>query len=310
MEDKSCILITGATGLLGRELTRQLRNDPEHTYTLLTPTRRELDLTIRSHVIDWFDCEHPDYVFMLAAKVGGIADNLSDPVGFLSDNLRIADNLFRACNAYHVKKALFVGSSCMYPRHCNQPMGEEFLGTGVLEPTNEGYALAKLVGLRLAQDYHVQHGLLTVCPILCNLYGDDEESQANTHVIPMLIKRFLQAKAEHAPMLGLWGSGMARREFMHVTDAARGLLLCMKERKTPEPLNMGSGREVTIALLANRIAGIVGYAGTILWDITKPDGMARKLLDSTRARALGFRPEIALEDGLVRAVKTQRGEPP
>lgn len=305
MERDKRILITGASGMVGSALVRVLKS--RSFGNLLTPTHRELNLCNTAQVEGYFAKYQPEYVFMVAAKVGGIAANKVDPVGFLSDNLRMQLNLFEACHKFGTRKNLFLGSSCIYPRESPQPMREEYLLTGPLEPTNEGYALAKILGLKLAQYYYQQYGMLTVCPMPCNIYGtNDHFDLQNSHVLSALVRRFVDGQDNASSEVVLWGTGAARREFIHVEDAAEALLFVLQHVETPEPINLGTGTDISILDLAHLVAGLVGYTGDIKWDSSKPDGMLRKCLDVSRLDAMGYKPRISLRDGVARTIDEYR----
>jgi len=295
------ILVTGSSGMVGRALMRELKENGFSN--IIGPAHKELDLTDSVAVNDYFRQERPQYVFMIAAKVGGIGANVADPVGFLKDNLKIAVNLFEACHKYRTVKNLFLGSSCIYPRDCGQPIKEEYLLTGSLEPTNEGYALAKISGLKLAEYYFKQYGMLTICPMLCNVYGTgDSVDLARSHVLSALVRRFVDAKREGKNEVCLWGTGTPRREFIHVKDVAKGLLFLMDNYDLPEIINLGWGKDIPIKELAELIARKVGFMGEIRWDPSKPDGIPRKCMDNSRIRALGFRPQVSLEEGIEQTI--------
>ena len=254
-----------------------------------------------------FERERPEVVFHLAARVGGINANRCDPAGFLVSNLKMQINVFEASARYGVKRQLFLGSSCIYPRECPQPMQEQYLLTGPLEPTNEGYALAKIVGLKMAQFYHKQHGLLTVCPMPCNIYGDNDSFDLETsHVLSALVRRFCDADATNAQSVTLWGTGSALREFIHVRDVAQALVFLIGQCDSPDIVNLGWGVDIAIRDLAELIAEKVGFQGEIIWDATKPDGMPRKCLDVTRMKQLGFAPQITLDQGLDQLIAEYR----
>jgi GDP-L-fucose synthase len=305
MEKDGLILVTGATGMVGAAVAGALR---DRCYQrVLTPARAELDLRDAAGVDTYFARHRPEYVLMIAAKVGGIAANRADPVGFLDENVRIELNLFEACRRFQTRKNLFLGSSCIYPRDCPQPMREEYLLSGPLEPTNEGYALAKIVGLKLAQYYREQFGLVTVCPMPCNIYGTgDHFDLQRSHVLSALVKRFVDAHDEGLPSVTLWGTGRARREFIHVSDVAAGLLFLMERHDDPGIVNLGTGGDVSIRRLASTIAEQVGYRGEILWDSSKPEGMPRKCLDIDRLNRMGFRAQVGLDNGIRRTIAEYR----
>lgn len=294
-------LITGSTGMVGASVLRRIRSN------VLTPDRNQLDLCDRHQVDAYFEQHRPDYVLMIGAKVGGIIANKTDPVGFLSENTRMQINLFEACHKYETKKNLFLGSSCIYPRDCLQPMKEEYLLTGALEPTNEGYALAKIMGLKLAKYYYEQHGMLTVCPMPCNIYGtNDHFDLERSHVLSSLVRRFVDATDENSPSVTLWGTGIAKREFIHVDDVAEALLFLMEKHNSPDIINLGTGIDISIRDLATLISQQVNYHGEICWDTTKPDGMPRKCLDVSNLTAMGFQPSISLEEGIARTISEYR----
>ena len=296
------ILLTGASGMVGSAISRSLAD-----CNLLTPSRNELDLCNLQQVNNYFEEHRPEYVLMIGAKVGGIIANKSDPVGFLSENARMQLNLFEACHKYGTKKNLFLGSSCIYPRDCPQPMKEEYLLTGALEPTNEGYALAKIMGLKLAKYYYEQYGMLTVCPMPCNIYGtNDHFDLEKSHVLSALIRRFVDATDENKPSVTLWGSGIAKREFIHVSDVAEAVLFLLENYNSPDIINVGTGTDISVRDLAMLIAKSVGYQGEICWDTSKPDGMLRKCLDTSQLSALSFKPRISLQEGITQTITEYR----
>lgn len=305
MQTDSRILITGSTGMVGGALTRLMKS--KGFTNLLTPTRKELNLIDRKNVFDYFEKHRPEYVFMVAAKVGGIAANSEDLVGFMEENLHIELNLFSAAYQYKTKKNLFLGSSCIYPKEAPQPIKEEYLLTGPLEKTNEGYALAKISGLKLAKYYHQQKEMLTVCPMPCNIYGTgDCYDLHRSHVLSALVRRFEDARAANSPFVEVWGTGAAKREFIHVEDVAEGLLFFMSNVETSDHINLGTGLEISISDLARKIADYVGYKGEICWDHSKPDGTMRKCMDVSKLHELGFKPKVSLDQGIQQTIEEYR----
>jgi len=297
MEKTDKIYVAGHHGLVGSAFMRELT---ARGYTnIITVSHDDLDLTDKVGVSEFIDNEEPDYVILAAAKVGGIGANIKYPVEFLLTNLEIQNNIIRASYQNNVKKIVLLGSSCVYPAQCQQPIKEEYLLDGKLEPTNEGYALAKIAGLRLAQYYNTQYGLDVLLPMPCNLYGyGDSFDIDNSHVMSATVKKFVDAVDTKQPVVTMWGSGVARREFMHADDAVKAILMLMDKWNSPEIINVGTGEDISIAGLTNVIAKAVHYKGEILWDASKPDGMLRKCLDVTKLNALGFEPEYNLIDGI------------
>ena len=292
------ILITGAHGMVGRSLVAALRT-LGHRENLLCPRRTELDLEDRRATVQYFEHHRPEFLIHLAARVGGIAANVADPVGFLDANVRMGCHVLEAAHRARVRKTLLLGSSCMYPRACPQPMHESSLMTGPLEPTNEGYALAKIMTLKLGQSYQAQHGLRVVCPVPSNIYGPgDHFDLTRSHVLSALVKRFTDAVREGRDTLTLWGTGAARREFIHVHDVSDAILFFMDHVTTSEILNVGPGEDVSIRELAELIAEKTGFRGRIAWDPSKPDGMPRKCMDVGAVNALGFRTKVTLAEGI------------
>jgi len=250
-------------------------------------------------VTRFFARNEPEFVFLAAAKVGGIMANATQPAQFLYDNLSIELNVIHAAWQHKVGKLLFLGSSCIYPKLARQPIKEEYLLTGPLEETNEAYAIAKIAGLKLAQAYRAQHGFRAIALMPTNLYGPrDNFDLESSHVLPAMIRRFHEASLAGAPAVTLWGTGTPRREFLHVDDLASAACFAMQHYDEPEPLNVGVGEDLTIAELAALVARATGYTGRILFDSSRPDGTPRKLLDISRLTALGWRPRIALEEGV------------
>src|SRR6185312_5168522 len=297
MTSESKLLIAGSTGLAGSAILRALR--AQGYRHLITPTRRETDLTDRAAVDHLFATERPEYVFLAAAKVGGILANSTYPADFLRDNLAIELNVIDSAWRHGVKKLLFLGSSCIYPKHAPQPMKEEHLLTGALEPTNEPYAIAKIAGIKLCQAYRAQYGFNAISLMPTNLYGPgDNFDLENSHVLPALLRKVHEAKTEGRPEVVIWGTGAPRREFLHVDDLAAAAVFLMERYDEPGIINVGTGQDMTIADLAQLIARIVGYSGRLVFDSSKPDGTPRKLLDITRLSNLGWRASISLEDGI------------
>jgi GDP-L-fucose synthase len=297
MQQDSRIYVAGARGLVGGAILRHLQ--AAGYGQLLAPSRRELDLMDRMAVERFFAEHRPEYVFLAAARVGGIQANSRYPAEFLYENLTIQNNVIDVAFRSGVKKLAFLGSSCIYPRLAPQPIREESLLRGSLEPTNEGYAIAKIAGLKLCQAYVRQYGWNAICLMPTNLYGPgDNFSETDSHVLPGLIRRFDEAKRTGAPSVMIWGTGTPRREFLHVDDLAAAAVYLMERYDSPEPLNVGTGEDLSIAELAAAIRETVGYEGDIVYDPSKPDGTPRKLLDVHRVHALGWRHRISLAEGL------------
>jgi GDP-L-fucose synthase len=291
--------------MVGSAIVRAL-TQAGHT-NIITASREELDLRGQASVRTFFERSKPEYVILAAAIVGGIEANRSRPVEFLRDNLQIQNNVIDSSYAVDIKKLVFLGSSCIYPRETQQPMREEYLLTGPLEPTNEGYALAKIAGLRLAQYYQRQYGMECLIPIPCNLYGpNDSFDPKNAHVLSANVRRFVDAAKDNIPEVTVWGTGSAKREFMHVDDLARALLFLMDAWKSPEVINVGTGVDLTIKELVELIAQKAEYKGRIIWDATKPDGMPRKCMDISKLAKLGFKPTMTLEHGIEQMINDYR----
>lgn len=299
------VYVAGHHGLVGSAVWRHLQ---QAGFTDLVGSRSaELDLRDRSATFDWVAGQRPKVVVIAAAKVGGIKANDSQPVDFLSDNLRIQTNLMDAAHAVGVEHLLFLGSSCIYPKFAAQPIQESSLLTGELEPTNDAYAIAKIAGIHLVQAYRKQYGHRWISAMPTNLYGPgDNFDLATSHVLPALIRRFDEARASGAPRVTLWGTGAPRREFLHVDDLARACLHLLENYDDPRPINVGVGDDLPIAELARLIAEAVGYRGEIDWDTTMPDGTPRKLLDVGRITELGWSARISLADGIADTVRWYR----
>lgn len=297
MEKNEKIFVAGHRGLVGSALCKKLSHEG---YTYTTQTRQQLDLMNTAKVNYFFESYKFDYVFMCAGTVGGIQANSSFPFNFLYENAMIACNVIHAAIKHKTKKLLYLGSSCIYPKMANQPIKESELLTGALEKTNEGYALAKILGVKLCETYSRQYGRNFISVMPTNLYGENDNFDLeDSHVIPGMMRRMHLAKKVEAPEVTLWGTGNAKREFMHVKDAANGIYQIMEKYDNPgETINLGTGVDVTIRELARMMKKVVGYEGKIVFDSTSPDGTPRKLLDSSKAFALGFKPTIDLEAGL------------
>lgn len=297
MNKRAKIFVAGHAGLVGSAICRRLESWGAED--LVLRTRGELDLTEQTRVRDFFRQERPEYVFLAAARVGGILANSTRPAEFIRDNLLIQTNVIDAAWRNGAKKLLFLGSSCIYPRLAPQPLREESLLTGPLEPTNEWYAVAKIAGIKMCQAYRRQYGFRTISLMPTNLYGPgDNFDLASSHVLPALLRKFHEAKLRRDPRVLVWGSGTPRREFLHVDDLADACLFAMQHYDAEEILNVGSGEEVSIAELAKRVREVVGFDGAIAFDAAKPDGTPRKLLDISRIRALGWRACTPLVQGL------------
>lgn len=291
------VLIAGKNGMVGSSLVRLY--DSNSNFDVIAPSRQELDLLDRNLVFDFIHRVKPDLVIDAAARVGGIVDNRSYPVDFLSINLQIQTNLMDAAAAEKVKKFVFLGSSCIYPKLAPQPLKESYLMTGPLEETNSAYAVAKIAGLRLIQAYRDQFGFNWISTMPTNLYGPNDNFDFNSsHVIPGFIAKFHQAKNESLESVELWGTGKPLREFLHVDDLASAIKFVSENYDDYEFINIGSGEEVSIKQLAELVKNTVGYLGEIKWNSEYPDGTPRKLLDSSKILNLGWKPKISLEEGL------------
>lgn len=293
----SRIYIAGHQGLVGSAIVRLLKKEG---YTnLILRTRSELDLLEPTQVRDFFEKEQPEYVFLAAAKVGGIMANKEAPADFLYENLVIETNVINSAYRSRVTKLLFLGSSSIYPKDCPQPIKEEYLLTGPLEPSNKGYALAKIAGIYLCQSFNEQYGTNFISAMPTNLYGEgDSFDLVKAHVLPAMLQKFDEAKRKSSPSVELFGTGTARRELLHVDDLASACLMLMQKHNGSEIVNVGTGEDVTIAELARKIQHIVGYTGEIVWDTSKPDGTERKLLEVSKIKALGWTPTMSLDMGI------------
>jgi GDP-L-fucose synthase len=300
MKPPSRIYVAGHRGLVGSGIVRALRRQGfQH---IIERSRQELDLEDRHAVDRLFRNERPEFVFLAAAKVGGILANDRYPADFIRSNLSIQMNVVDAAYRAGVTKLVFLGSSCIYPKFATQPITEDALLTGILEPTNEAYAVAKIAGIKLCQSYNRQYGTNYVSVMPTNLYGPGDNFDLETsHVVPALIRKFHEARVTAAPHVTLWGTGSPRREFLHVDDMAEACVFLMARYDSSEIINVGCGQDVTIAELAELVREVVGYEGDIVFDRTKPDGTPRKLLDTTRINSLGWAPRISLSEGLASA---------
>lgn len=291
------MFVAGHRGLVGAAIVRALRAGGHRS--IITRSRDELDLRAQPAVDAFLASERPTLVFLAAAMVGGIHANEARPADFLRDNLQIQTNVIDAAWRHGVRKLCFLGSSCIYPRLAPQPMREEYLLTGALEPTNQWYAIAKIAGIKMCQAYHRQYQFNAISLMPTNLYGPgDNFSLEHSHVLPAMIRKFHEAKLQATSHVSLWGTGTPRREFLHVDDLAQACLFLMASYDSPEILNVGAGKDISIAELANVVGEAVGYYGPVEFDSSRPDGTPRKLLDVTRLTEFGWRPQIALADGI------------
>ena len=301
MEKESRIFVAGHRGLVGSAILRRLNRDG--FLNLITADHQDLDLRDAHAVKGFFQIKNPEYVFMAAGKVGGIKANMSFPADFLYDNVMINTNVIHQSYLSRVKKLVLLGSSCMYPRECSQPMKEEHLLTGVLETTNEGYALAKILALKQAEYYSQQYGFKTMSLMPPNLYGPgDHFDLQRAHVMSALVKRFVDVVDEKKREITLWGTGKARREFMYVDDLVEAIFYFMENYEGQSFINVGWGSDISIKELADQIAETVGFKGDICWDVSMADGMLRKCMDVSLMKSLGFQPEITMKRGIVMMV--------
>lgn len=292
--------VAGHSGLLGSAIVERLASE---RCVPLTADRAEVDLTRQTEVESWFQRRKPDLVFVAAAKVGGILANHAYPADFIYENLMIEANIIHAAFQVGVEKLMFIGSTCIYPKAARQPISETELLAGPLEPTNEAYAIAKIAGLKMCQAYRKQHGADFISCMPTNLYGaNDNFDLSSSHVLPAFVRKVHDAKIGNSPSITIWGSGTPKREFLHAEDCADAIIFLMKNYSGPVPINIGSGREVSILNLARLIARLADYRGEISLDGTKPDGAPRKFADTTLIRKLGWRPTISLEEGIRRTL--------
>ena len=291
------IFVAGHRGMVGSAVVRAL--EKKGGVEIVTRTRAELDLTDAGAVARWFSKEKPEQVIDAAARVGGILENAKRPVEFLLDNLRMQNNLMESAFGSGCKKFLFLGSSCIYPKHAEQPIREDSLLSGSLEPTNDAYALAKIAGVRLAQAYRDEYGKSAISAMPTNLYGPgDNYDPESSHALPGMITKFHRAKVKGEKEVVLWGTGSPRREWLYVEDLAAGLLMLLEQYDGREIVNVGVGEDSTISELAENVKRAVGFGGKIRWDTSKPDGTPRKLLDVTKIHGMGWKPKVSMEEGI------------
>ena len=295
------ILVAGGSGLVGSAIVRELKRLNQDVVGI---SSKDVDLLDRVKTFKFIRNLKPTAIIDSAAKVGGIGGNNSYPVEFLSQNLQIQSNLMDAAHAANVSKFVFLGSSCIYPRDCAQPIKEEYLLTGELEQTNSAYAVAKIAGIELIKSYRKEYGYKWISVMPTNMYGpNDNFDLENGHVLPVLIRKFIEATQSGSGKVNLWGSGSPLREFMHVDDFAKAVLVCMDKYDDSQQINVGSGHEVSIKELASKISKAVGFSGEIIWDSSKPDGTMRKVLDSSKITKLGWKPLILLDQGITSTVE-------
>ncbi|MFQ6601616.1 GDP-L-fucose synthase family protein [Flavobacterium sp. C3NV] len=305
IDKNSKIYITGHTGMLGN-ITLDFFKENGYS-NIITTKHKTLDLVNQQEVDAFFKREKPEYVIHIAAKVGGIKANIDNPAIFLYDNLMMQSNVINSAHKYNVKKFVFIASSCIYPAASPQPMKEEYLLNGKLEPTNEGYAIAKIAGIKLLESYNKQYGFNGITLIPSNLYGPNDSFDLNhAHVLSSLVKRFTDAKTNNAPSISLWGTGIARREFLHVEDFSKAILYFFENYNSPDFINVGPGTDISIKELAALISLKVGYSGEILWDDTKPNGMLKKCMDVSNMLNEGFKPSKSLEIGVDEVIESYK----
>jgi GDP-L-fucose synthase len=301
MLKNSKIYVAGSNGMVGSAIVRSLKRNG--FTSLIEKSSKELDLKDQKAVQQFFKDEQPEYVFLAAAKVGGIHANNQYPATFIYDNLMIQNNVIHAAYENQVKKLLFLGSSCIYPKMAPQPLKEEYLLTGALEPTNEAYAIAKIAGLKMCQFYKQQYGCNFISAMPTNLYGENDNFHLqNSHVLPALLRKFIEAKKNNQNEVSIWGSGAPMREFLYVDDLAEACLFLMENYNEKETVNIGTGEDITIKQLAETIQKIVGFEGNLVFDASKPDGTPRKLLDVSKINTLGWKHKINLEEGIIKTI--------
>ncbi|NMA33108.1 MAG: GDP-L-fucose synthase [Clostridiaceae bacterium] len=299
MEKDSRIYVAGHIGMVGSAIIRCLQQNGYEN--IIKRTHSELDLTNQSETEKFFEEKRPEYVFLAAAKVGGIHANDTYPADFIMENMLIECNVIRSAFRNNVKKLMFLGSACIYPKLCPQPIREEYLLTGALEPTNEAYAIAKISGIKMCQSYNKQYGTRYISVMPANLYGiNDRFDEHNSHVIPSMIIKFHRAKCENQQFVELWGTGKPLREFLYIDDMAEACLWLMQNYESSELINIGSGNEISIRKLAEIIREVVGFQGEIRFDAAKPDGTPRRVLDNSKILATGWKPKVDMKEGIRR----------
>jgi len=295
------ILVAGGTGLAGSAIVRELERVDKKVIGI---SSKDVDLLDRAKTFSFIKDLKPTLIIDAAAKVGGVGSNNAYPVEFLSQNLQIQSNLMDAAHEARVEKFVFLGSSCIYPRNCAQPIKEDYLLTGELEQTNSAYAVAKIAGIELIKSYRKEYGHAWISVMPTNLYGpNDNFDLENSHVLPALIRKFVEAKRNYSPEVVLWGSGTPLREFLHVDDLAKAILICVEKYDDSQQINIGSGDEISIKDLGQKIANLTGFTGKVVWDANRPDGTPRKVLDSTKINKLGWKRAITLDQGIASTVK-------
>ena len=295
------ILVAGGTGLAGSAIVRELERVNKKVIGI---SSKDVDLLDRAKTFSYIKDLKPNLIIDAAAKVGGVGSNNAYPVEFLSQNLQIQSNLMDAAHEAKVEKFVFLGSSCIYPRNCAQPIKEDYLLTGELEQTNSAYAVAKIAGIELIKSYRKEYGHAWISVMPTNLYGpNDNFDLENSHVLPALIRKFVEAKRNNSPEVVLWGSGTPLREFLHVDDLAKAILVCLEKYDDSQQINIGSGDEISIKDLGQKIANLTGFTGKVVWDANRPDGTPRKVLDSTKINKLGWKRAITLDQGIASTVK-------
>jgi GDP-L-fucose synthase len=307
MDSDSRVLVAGANGMVGSAIVRNLES--KGFTNIIKGTRDDVDFTNQDETERYFCSKEPEYVFLAAAKVGGIMANSNYKADFLTENLQIQTNIIQQSYNFGIKKLLFLGSSCIYPKFATQPITEDQLMTGALEPTNDAYAIAKIAGIMMCQAYRQQYRFNAISLMPTNLYGfNDNFDLQSSHVLPALIRRFHEAKVSQAPYVECWGDGSPMREFLYVDDLAEACRVCMERYDGAEHLNVGTGRDVTIKELTEKIAKVVGYSGEIRWDTSKPNGTPRKVLNVDKIKSLGWEPTVGLYEGISRSYEWYKND--